>query len=39
KEATQGIRIAVDNWLYPNDKVYKDNIRKELEILYSEKIE
>ncbi|CAG8825770.1 8184_t:CDS:2, partial [Cetraspora pellucida] len=35
----QGIKVAVDNWLYPNDKVYEEAIRKELEILCPDKME
>ncbi|CAG8487693.1 20954_t:CDS:2 [Dentiscutata erythropus] len=39
KGATQGIRVAVDNWLYPNDKVYEQAIRKELEELCPDRME
>ncbi|CAG8755869.1 22930_t:CDS:2, partial [Racocetra persica] len=36
---TQGIKIAVDNWLYPNDRIYEQIIRKELEDLYPDRME
>ncbi|CAG8467023.1 13290_t:CDS:2 [Dentiscutata erythropus] len=39
KGATQGIKFAVDNWLYPNDKVYEKSIRKELDDLCPDKME
>ncbi|CAG8825898.1 17470_t:CDS:2, partial [Gigaspora margarita] len=29
--AMQGIKSSIDNWLYPNDKIYEKFIRKELE--------
>ncbi|RIB30291.1 hypothetical protein C2G38_2054213, partial [Gigaspora rosea] len=28
---TQGIKNAIDNWLYPNEKIYEQTIQKELE--------
>ncbi|KAF0507099.1 hypothetical protein F8M41_019059 [Gigaspora margarita] len=36
--AVQGIKNAIDNWLYPNDKIYKQAIRKELEALRPDKM-
>ncbi|CAG8763176.1 5050_t:CDS:2, partial [Cetraspora pellucida] len=39
KGATQGIKVAVDNWLYPNDRIYEQTIRKELEALCPNKID
>ncbi|CAG8771527.1 901_t:CDS:2, partial [Gigaspora rosea] len=39
KGATRGIKIAVDNWLYPNDKIYEQAIKKELEALCPDKME
>ncbi|RIB06155.1 hypothetical protein C2G38_2047013 [Gigaspora rosea] len=31
KGMTQGIKNAIDNWLYPNEKIYEQTIQKELE--------
>ncbi|CAG8784574.1 17726_t:CDS:1, partial [Cetraspora pellucida] len=39
KGVMQDIKAAVDNWLYPNDKVYEEAIQKELEILCPDKME
>ncbi|CAG8785402.1 6397_t:CDS:2, partial [Cetraspora pellucida] len=39
KGAMQGIRVAVDNWLYPSDKVYEQAIRKELDNLCPDRME
>ncbi|CAG8796375.1 1911_t:CDS:2, partial [Racocetra fulgida] len=39
KGATQGIKIAVDNWLYSNDKIYEHAIKKELEALCPDRME
>ncbi|RIB18104.1 hypothetical protein C2G38_2185541 [Gigaspora rosea] len=39
KGATRGIKIAIDNWLYPNDKIYEQAIKKELEVLCPDKME
>ncbi|CAG8748060.1 16837_t:CDS:2, partial [Cetraspora pellucida] len=33
KGAIKGIKKAIDNWLYPNNKIYEQAIRKELEML------
>ncbi|CAG8706901.1 1007_t:CDS:2, partial [Scutellospora calospora] len=38
KEVVQGIKNVIDNWLYPNDKIYKQAIRKELEALCPNKM-
>ncbi|CAG8743473.1 21538_t:CDS:2, partial [Cetraspora pellucida] len=38
KEATQDIKFSIDNWLYPNDKVYEESIQKELEDLCPNKM-
>ncbi|CAG8646097.1 2705_t:CDS:2, partial [Racocetra fulgida] len=32
------IKNAIDNWLYPNDKIYEQAIRKELETLCPDKM-
>ncbi|CAG8758088.1 2415_t:CDS:2, partial [Cetraspora pellucida] len=31
--AIQGIKNVIDNWLYPNDKIYEQAIQQELETL------
>ncbi|CAG8623253.1 21857_t:CDS:2 [Dentiscutata erythropus] len=36
--AVQGIKNVIDNWLYPNNKIYKQAIRKELEALCLDKM-
>ncbi|CAG8682375.1 22006_t:CDS:2 [Cetraspora pellucida] len=38
KRVTQGIKFSIDNWLYPNDKVYEESIYKELEELCPDKM-
>ncbi|CAG8728190.1 4768_t:CDS:2, partial [Cetraspora pellucida] len=38
KGAIQGIKNAIDNWLYPNDKIYEQAIRQELETLCSDRM-
>ncbi|CAG8535960.1 7392_t:CDS:2, partial [Racocetra fulgida] len=32
-------QLSIDNWLYPNDKIYEEYIRKELEDLCPDKME
>ncbi|CAG8747506.1 8612_t:CDS:2, partial [Racocetra fulgida] len=39
KGAMQEIKIVVDNWLYPNDKIYEHAIKKELEALCPDRME
>ncbi|CAG8804627.1 26088_t:CDS:2, partial [Dentiscutata erythropus] len=39
KGATQEIKAAVDNWLYPGDRIYKQTIRNELVALCPDKME
>ncbi|CAG8843618.1 7923_t:CDS:2, partial [Gigaspora margarita] len=39
KEAMQGIKVAIDNWLYPNNKAYEQAIRKELEAFYLDRMQ
>ncbi|CAG8447987.1 28912_t:CDS:2 [Dentiscutata erythropus] len=38
KATVQGIKNAIDNWLYPNDKIYEQAIQKELEALCPNKM-
>ncbi|CAG8506170.1 9962_t:CDS:2 [Cetraspora pellucida] len=38
KEAIQGIKNAIDNWLYSNDKIYEQAIRQEFETLCPDRI-
>ncbi|CAG8651098.1 8882_t:CDS:2, partial [Racocetra persica] len=38
KGIIQGIKSAIDNWLYPNDKIYTQAIQKELEALFPDKM-
>ncbi|KAF0514430.1 hypothetical protein F8M41_017589 [Gigaspora margarita] len=39
KGATQGIKIAVDNWLYSSDRIYEQTIRNEIVALCSGRME